>query len=339
MADENGSGTHTLINNLAAAPWEFDFFQAVRQLECAHQGIPAISKALSPKEEYIRFCQEPSLNFAPSSIAAFRPQGPESPAKMFVNFFGLLGPNGPLPLHLTEYAHDRSHHFGDKTLARFFDIFHHRMISLFYRAWAMNRKAVSYDRPDTDRYFIYIGSLLGLGMKSLQKRDTISDTAKLFFSGHLTCHTRHADGLQAILSNYYDIPVQVNEFFCHWIDVPPESYCYMGKSRDTGILGRTVIVGSRIWNCQNKFRIRMGPMDFQQYQRMLPGGQGYKRLIGWVRNYAGDRFDWDVQLILKAREVPPVQLGKMGRMGWSSWLVSKPLQADVDSCVLQPDAA
>ena len=253
---------------------------------------------------------------------------------MYVNFFGLLGTNGPMPLPITEYIYDRLHNHGDRTLACFLDVFHHRLISLFYRAWASNQKSISHDRPEEDRFAIYIGSLFGIGEESLCNRDQVPDIAKLHYSGHLACQTKNAEGLKGILQDYFQISVKIEQFVGQWIDLPFEHYCRLGESLENSKLGYTLVVGSRFWECQQKFRIKFGPMSFSEYQHMLPGGIGVRHLYAWVKNYVGDELTWELQLILKASEIPTICLGQIGQLGWSTWLGSKIHEKDADNLVL-----
>jgi type VI secretion system protein ImpH len=246
---------------------------------------------------------------------------------MSVNFLGLLGLNGPLPLFLTEYARRRRGR-GDRAFARFLDLFNHRMVSLFYRAWAMHQRAVGYDRPGEDRYATYVGSLFGIGMAAFRNRDSVPDIAKLGFGGRLACQTRNADGLAAIVEEYFGIPARVEQFVGQWIDLPAENLTRLGESRSTGTLGNSAVLGSRAWDCQQRFRIRIGPMNFADYQRLMPDGQSIKRLAAWVRNYVGDELSWEVQLVLRAAEVPRVRVGMVGQLGWSTWLISGPASED-----------
>ena len=249
---------------------------------------------------------------------------------------GLLGPNGPLPIHITQYVRDRLRNHGDRTLARFLDLFNHRMISLFYRAWACNQQAVNYERGEKDRFALYIGTLFGVGMGSLLKRDSVPDVAKLHYAGRLACQTRNREGLEALLSDYFKFPSRIIEFMGRWMDLPHEYRCRLGESPATGSLGLTAIAGSRIWECQQKFRIRFGPMDFADYERMLPDGESFDRLVSWVGDYVGDELSWDVQLILKGPEVPQTRLGSLGRLGWTTWLKSRPFHREADDLVLSP---
>ena len=159
---------------------------------------PRFGTSRRPADDPMRLAQEPALTFESASLTSFEPGTDGKPHRLAVRFFGLLGPNGPLPLHLTEYAPRRlryrqgSHH--DRTFAWFLDIFHHRMLSLFYRAWANNEPTVSFDRPESDRFAAYIGSLAGLGMPSLRERDEIADLTKLYYCGWLSSQTKPADG-------------------------------------------------------------------------------------------------------------------------------------------------
>jgi len=338
MAAENRPKAD-ILTALEREPWSFDFFQAVRRLECLHRESKPLGETERPEDDFVRFGQKPSLAFAPSTVDEYRPARDDEPARFFVNFFGLLGPNGPMPLCFTQYALEREVHFRDFATTRFLDIFNHRMISFFYRAWACNRQTVSRDRGEEDRFAFYIGSLFGIAPDSFRNRDAVPDTAKLHYAGQLVGPTKHVSGLKAILYDYFSIPVEIEEFVGEWIDVPADCCCRLGESEETGKIGLTVIVGSRTWQCRHRFRIRFGPMGFADYQRMLPGGHSLQRLIAWVRNYIGDQLSWDLQLILKAEEVPATRLGEGGRLGWTTWLRGEPLEKDADQLVLEPLAA
>ena len=189
--DRTTPGAVELAEALEEAPYRFDFFQVVRYLERVNKDKPRIGRSARPVDDAIRFGQDPSLGFAPSAVASYTPAKNGRPAKLNGHFFGLLGPNGPLPTHLTEYAYGRLHNDHDDTFAAFLDVFHHRMISLFYRAWANSRPAVSFDRPDADWFGAQLGAVLGIGMESLRNRDAMPDAAKLHYAGLLACQTRH----------------------------------------------------------------------------------------------------------------------------------------------------
>jgi type VI secretion system protein ImpH len=338
VAGENGTTAHTLelLRALQEAPYRFGFFQALRRIECAHPSRPRIGEARRPADDPIRLTQEPSVVFAPATLAACSPGNQGLPPRLAVFFLGLFGPNGPLPLHLSEYARDRLRNSGDSTFARFADVFHHRILSLFYRAWASAHPAVSFDRPDSDRFAAYLASLFGLGMPSLRGRDAVPDLAKLHYAGRLACQTRHAEGLTALLADFFGLPVALEEFIGHWLGLPEDSRWRLGESPITGTLGLSATVGDRVWDRQYKFRILFGPLSLEEYRRMLPGGESLRRLVAMVRNYLGDELDWDVNLTLKRDRVPPLKLGEQGQLGWTTWIASRPFAHDPADLLLEP---
>lgn len=335
MAGTNGQAANHLIDALVKEPFAFDFYRAVRLLESLHPERPRVGRSFSPAEDPVRFGQVPSLAFAPSTLAKLETSA-EGVPRLLVNLFGLFGPNGPLPPHITEYAYERQLHHGDRTIAAFCNIFHHRLISFFYRAWVENQKTADLDRAEEQRYGTYIGSFFGMGMDSLRNRDAVSDWAKLYFAGRLANQARNAEGLEAILQEYFEIRTRIETFVGRWMDLPGDSVCRLGEREETGSLGATAILGSRFWECQLNFRIHLGPMKLKDYERMLPTGEAFVRLKYWVLNYCGEHFFWDVQLVLEAAEVPQTCLGQAGRLGWTTWLKTKPFTRDADDLVLLP---
>ncbi|MDX2505121.1 MAG: type VI secretion system baseplate subunit TssG [Gammaproteobacteria bacterium] len=346
-----------LLAILTQEPYRFGFFEALRQLECLYADRPRLGQSMRPADDAIRLGQTPSMQFAPSTLSAFelstlKPLNLEgenadpgntglvntdpehaSPARLSVYFFGLFGPNGPLPLHLTEFARNRVRNARDSALVDFTDLFHHRLLSLFYRAWANKEPTVQLDRPQQDRFSLYVGSLLGLGEHSLQQRDAMPDHTKLHFAAHLGCHTRHAEGMKSILSEFLKVPVNIKEFVGEWLEIPDDSYCYLNQD-STGRLGQSAVIGTRSWQCQHKFRIEIGPVDLHEYRRLLPGSNSLKALVDIVKNYTGLEFNWDINLILSKQDVPPARLGEYGQLGLTSWLENKNRKSDANDLYL-----
>ncbi|PIE83141.1 MAG: type VI secretion system baseplate subunit TssG [Candidatus Contendobacter odensis] len=336
MASTDRTATHavdTVLEALRQNPQAFHFFQALRHLECHYHSKPRLGTSIRLSDDPIRLAQKPSLIFAPATLAGFEPGG-EYPPHLYEYFLGLFGPHGPLPTHLTEYAQSRLHNEKDPTFARFADIFHHRILCFFYRAWANTQPTVSFDRPESDRFNTYIGATFGLGTPSLWKRDAAPDLAKFHYAGRLSCQTHHAEGLIAILSDSFKLPISIDSFVGHWLPLSEESRCRLGETPMTGALGITAVIGERVWDCQYRFRIVMGPMSLKEFQRFLPGSDSLRRLVAWVRNYMGEELLWDVNLILRKDEVPPLKLGEESRLGWTTWLTSQPLAHDADNLKL-----
>ena len=334
MAIPDGQTTDPLIQELKEQPYGFDFYAAGRLLQCRFPNLPRIGHSGSPAQDPVRFAQSPALDFAPSTIEAFRSKDPSRPPVIYSRHFGLFGPNGPLPLCLTEYAHDRILHHGDVTFTQFCNIFHHRLASFFFRAWADGQKTVDMDRAQTQCWHQFLGSLIGIGLEQLLHRDSVPDHAKLCLSGRLVQQSRNAEGLEAIIQDFFAVRTEVHTFIGRWLKLPRNSVCKLGATPETGKLGSTIIAGSTIWNCQMHFRLRLGPMKLSDLRRLLPTGPSFKRLRDWVKLYAGDEFTWDAQLVLAREEVPEVQLGKAGQLGWTTWLKTQPFERDAEDLVV-----
>ena len=338
MAGQDGSPTRaldSLLHELGQVPYKFDFFQALRLLESAFPERPRWGHATRLSEDAGRFRQVPSLKFAPSSIADFEVSESSGPHDLSVHFFGLCGPNGALPLHLTEYTGDRIHHHDDHTLAAFFDVFHHRLLTLFYRVWADARPTVHFDRPETDRFSVYVGSLFGMGSPALRGRDEFPDLAKQYYVGHLACQARHPDGLQAMLTDFFGLPVTIDEFVGQWTEIPADYRLRLGEDPSSATLGVSSTLGARVWDCQQKFRITVGPLDWQDFCRLLPERESLRRFSALVRSYIGDELLWDLNLVLKRESVPGWELGQ-GQLGQTIWMDQAGLSADAADLKVQP---
>ena len=327
----------TFFHALETAPYRHDFYQALRRIECMFPGKPRWGQALRPADEPVRLGQEPDLSFAPATLSSFDQAREGRRPRLGVRFFGLFGPNGPLPLHLTEYARERLLHSNDATFPRFLDLFHHRFLLLFYRAWAQSQPTVSLDRAGDDRFSGYIGAAFGLGTPRMRKRDSIPDFAKLYFAGLLARQVRNADGLMALLAGYFRVPVQIERFVGHWMNLPVGDRTRLGAPDAGAKLGYGTVLGARVWDRQHKFRIRLGPLSLEQYESFLPGGTALPALVSWVRQYLCYELEWDLGLVLAAAQVPPLQPGRYGRLGWTAWLGRRVAAEDASDLTLDAE--
>jgi type VI secretion system protein ImpH len=342
LTRERSQALQQVLDELARGPEQFDFFQIMRRLEaiyCDRPERPRFGAGLRPTDEPIRLGQEPSLAFAPAALSSLRPGRAGSPPRLAVHFFGLLGPNGPLPLHLTEYARDRSRNSGDTTFSRFLDTFHHRMLMFFYRAWASAQPTVSQDHADANPFLSYLGSLVGVALSSMRGRDQFPDPAKLFYAGRLSAQARNAEGLAAMIGDFFQMPAAVRPFVGHWLELPVRYRWSLGKDNGVGRLGISTTLGAHAWTRQHKFRVEIGPLERAQFQRLLPGEPSLGKLADLVRNYIGDEQRWDLRLFLKQQVVEPWHFGR-SRLGWTSWLgkAGKSAEGYREDLILDPQA-
>ncbi len=314
--DENAQ----FLAQLEQEPYKHGLFATLRRLECLSADTPRIGQSVRPGEDCVRLGQQTTLAFSASQLAEFSPRSGKKPPRLLVNAPGLFGPNGPLPIHLTEYVYERRKHFGDDSMWRFIDIFHHRMLSLLYRAWANTQPTVNADRKEDDRFTRYVASLMGLGLESLENRDAFPDNGRLHYVGHLARQSRSPQGLLGAIEDFFDVTVSIRQFVGEWMDIPQSARWQLGKKVRDGGLGFGTTLGESVWSCQHKFTVVVGPVDYETFCRFLPGSENSNRLAALVRTFCGDEYDWDLQLILKKEEIPLLQLGQQGLLGRTSWL-------------------
>lgn len=308
------------IEELEAEPWAFDFHMALRRLDRAYPDRPSTGTARSPGEEPVRLGQDPSLAFAPAAIQSFRPPRNGETGQMRLAFLGLFGTQGPLPLHFTEHARDRLRGAGDRTFAAFIDLFHHRLFAFFQRAWAISQPAVGQDRPESNPFLRHLGALCGLGLPSMLERDVIPQRAKVQFVSRLSGNLRNAEGLEAMMQEFFGVPVRIEQFIGEWLEIPKEYRWQLGRARDVSALGETTVAGARSFQRAQKFRVTLGPLGPRDFQSFLPGSERLQTLAALVRTYVGDELGWDVRLRHDSEQRQPLRLGQGSRIGYNSWL-------------------
>lgn len=333
---------------VANTPHAYDLYALLRWLD-ARAGMPArLGYAAHPDDEPLRIGQQPSLVFAPAALASATPANEGAPPRVSIYGFGLFGPNGPLPLHLTEYARDRARNHDDPALTAFADLFHHRLTLLFYRAWADAQATVSLDRGAGARFDAYVASLIHLGLPSQTPRGGLPAHAGHFMAGHLVRQTRNPAGLQQILQAYLGVPVAIVEFVPSWIPVEASQRTRLRGSAPTRKLGSGALLGVAVRDVQSKFELRLGPLSRAQFSALLPRTPRARQVAQWVRLYGGVEWAWDLRLVLAADQVSGATLGgdspHSPPLGWGSWLGTRAGAAsnantntDADDFVYQPE--
>jgi type VI secretion system protein ImpH len=284
----------------------------------------------------VRFSAHSSFPFPASQIHNVAwPEEPGSAPLMIINFMGLTGPLGVLPLYYTEMIIERLRH-KDTALRDFFDIFNHRMVSLFYQAWEKYRFTVAYERGERDRFSHHLMDLIGMGTPGLENRLAVRDDSLLFYSGLLSLHPRSAGALRTILWDYFDVPVEVEQFVGAWHALDEPDLCRFDRATTPSEqLGGGAIVGDEIWNQQSGVRIKLGPLGLEQYLDFLPSGTAHEPLKSLAKFASHGEIDFEVQLILKKDEVPACELAAAPspRLGWTSWAKTRPMREDANDTI------
>ncbi|HET7868473.1 MAG TPA: type VI secretion system baseplate subunit TssG [Burkholderiaceae bacterium] len=329
---------------LQAAPYKHDFYATLRRLEALHPGLPRLGRALRPRDEPVRIGQDPELEFAPAAIMSFQVQEGRPP-RIGQRFFGLWGPMGPMPLHLTDYARDRARNHADPGVARFADLFHHRAALLFYRAWAQAQPVTHLDRPGDDDFSRWVSSLFGQGPAEFRQRDSIPDHAKRLHAAALARGPRNAEGLTKILRQHFGVPVRLEPHMGQWLDLRPEDRTRLlppTAPNRRNALGVHAVAGGRVWDRQSSFRLHLGPLSYAQYERFLPGQPALVELRDWLRQYVGFSLTCETRLVLRGAEVPALRMGprdgQRGRLGWTTWLGRRGPHPDRGDRKVRPEA-
>lgn len=323
-------------------PFAFDWFFVMRWLDARSGDMPRMGYAAHPTQEAVRIGQRPSLAFASSTLAeVLAPDtAPHGRPRLYQYAFGLFGPHGALPTHLTELAYERIHNQHDTTLTSFLDIFHHRAGVLFYRAWSDAQAVTSLDRPDGGHFARYVDSLIGYRSTPAPQANSIEAHAKRHHANSLVRHVRNAEGLEKILGSYFSVAVAMEEWRFSWLAIPVAGQTRLGgpgRPDCFNTLGGDAVVGARVPSRQHAFRLRIGPMHLTAYERFLPPGSDHLRLRDWVRDYSGYEFGWDCRLILRRDSIPEPRLGSKVRLGWTTWIGQRIVAGDADDLLLDPE--
>jgi type VI secretion system protein ImpH len=318
---------------------EFEFFQAVRLLARMFSQRRPVGSTAKPKDEFVRFGQLGnsadayesllSMTFPASAVHAIE-SVPDSdqPALMTVTFFGLTGTQGVLPLCYTEWMIARRA-AKDRTLAAFFDLFNHRLTSLFYRAWEKHTPPVLYElaavrkqRPDP--FTQYLFDLIGMGTAGLRERMRVRDESLLRYAGLIAQRPLSAPSLRGILRDYFSAPVEIEQCVGDWYQLEDADCCYLSSDSQRNQLGEAAFLSDEVWNQQSLFRIRLGPLSLKRFLEFLPDGAGMAKLVELTTFLVGQAMAFDVQVVLRAEDVPYARLSDEGedapRLGWIGWL-------------------
>lgn len=317
------------------------FFTAVRELQTRSRSL--IGRDTKPSKEPVRLRAELSLSY-PATEVAHAETDAAGRVNLLVSFFGLFGPSGTLPRHYTQLAIDRGK-VKDWTLRDFLDLFNHRWLSFFYRAWekhnypAAFQTSRSIDEDDTVTRILW--SLIGFGNDGQRNRLRLQERWLLYFSGLVSDPRPRQTSLRAIVQSYFNVPAAVLQFQGEWLQIPSvdQSRISLGGfgGNSNNCLGADTVVGSRIWNVENRFRMRIGPLERRDFDRFSPMGERLVELVTLVRSYVGVQFEFDVQVVVRRDEVPATTLSGGSQLGWNTWLGDWPFDHHAEDAVFTVD--
>jgi type VI secretion system protein ImpH len=321
MAAGNGNADRSVAARLLAEPYQFDFFQAVSLLERMRPEATSVGEGVNADREAVRFEAEPSLDFPASEISGIEHSARKTaPSVMRVAFLTLAGVQGPLPRPYIERMLGSRARSG--ALKAFLNIFHHRLVSIFYRARRKRRLAMDGRAPEESIAAPMLRAVAGLDNEAFAGRLAVPDGATLRYAAMLAQRPRSALGLERLLTSYFGVVVRVRQFIGRWRPLEPEDATCLGRSAH--VLGESAVLGDRVWDQAGRVRLVVGPLSLRHFMDLLPGGTAMPALRDLARLYLGPEVEIECQLVLRAAEVPSASLAAPAesRLGLTSWLAT-----------------
>lgn len=352
------------LKTLFEQPQQFDFFQAVRMLELitkiddqtliTEDNHNTQTDETNIQNKHVRFGTfASSLSYPIGDIALIKEDTKKfihtthDFIELYVTFLGLTGPNGALPDTYTELIKERLH-FHDHSLQDFFNLFNHRILTLFYKAWKKYHFNIGYEdakrgTSSLDTFREMVLCLIGKGAPHLRNRlPAVPDDAFVYYSGIIAKQSPSAEGLIILLKGYFKLPIQIEQLKQVWLNIESDDLTRLGHCQtfdsQYNQLGMDAIIGKRVLDIKSTFRIVIGPLHYQQFIRLIPSGDIFLALCEMVRHYLPLGLNFDMQLILTAAEVPTCELRDQTKnpfcLGWNSWLGTTQRNKDADDLVL-----
>ncbi|MDG4910642.1 type VI secretion system baseplate subunit TssG [Mesorhizobium sp. WSM4898] len=329
--------SEAVSDGIGALSESFDFFELLRRLE-QRGGLFGYSGQAN--REPARLGQHVRLSFSARDVMKFQEAGEKAPARVTVANLGLLGPEGPMPLHLTRWVLDRlsqrwftgtqAEQTSDTTFVDFVNILQHRMIALYYRAWADAHPAVQVERSIGGRVRAMLEAMSGIGLPGTQ--DAELDAVRLRQAGSLASQVDGPERLTLFLATAFKVPVEIKEFVASWITIPAALQSRVGKAY--AALGRGATIGPRVFSRQSRIELRVGPLDLDDFKSFLPGERRLALFKKAVRDMIGEALDVDLRIVLARDAVPPPKIGTV-QLGRTSWLARPAEKEDADDLKLR----
>ena len=315
-----------VIAQLFERPQRFEFFQAVRLLE----------QWLGPEQtlsDFLRCQNSLSLSFPASQIEALHVEPPDARAaadvrtvRMTPAFMGLLGVCGSLPAAYTERIAAQAMVARDDGPRAFLDTFSSRVLALFFEAWRKYRLELRYEQRGRDAFLPLLLALGGVGHDALRQRlneagEGVRDESLAHFCGVLMQRPIAAGTIARVLSDYFGVPIAIEQFVGHWYALPVAQQSQLGAAN--AVLGASSVVGERAWQRDLRLRLVAGPLGRAAFDDLLPGGPAARSLAKLLTMFTGLTLEFEIELVLRAADVHGVKLDSErsgGRLGWDSFL-------------------
>lgn len=320
MAAEDRPPAHHLnfLAQAAAEKKRYGLFPVARGAEARAPHKPRIGRARRPSQSIVDLAQVPTLAFPDSTLAEVEVKGER--ARVGGYWFGLTGPMGPLPQHMTEFATFERRYAKQRPFGRWLDLLAGRMLQFFYRAWGDSQPVAQADRPDDDRFAEQVALLTG-ATEGVGMHDPLPAGARVHYAA-LFASRRSASGIEDALTHLLGQDVKLLEFQPRWREIEGEDQSRLG--RQFARLGDEAMLGARARVASDAFRVVIRARSRADYEALLPSGSRFRILASALDAFAPGHLEWDVALEVEAKDLRPARLDGRVRLGWAGWLGAPP---------------
>lgn len=337
MAAKQRRRIPTLIESFYKEPFAYEFHQALMLLELMHPDAPSLGEGVALEKEVVRLKSRVYLSTSSDDLYSLEPADliNGTPIKLVMNFFGIAGIQGPLPVPYTELLLDRISK-KDTALRDFLDIFNHRLASVLHRI--RKKYWVGLDTIPADKSAIgqALRAFAGIQPESNQEEIGMRPRNLIAYTGLLWTHPRSGVALSVMLSDYFEVPVFIKPFKGRWLTLEPTQTTLLGWDGQFNTLGQGASLGTRVWDILTGITIKIGPLNEKKFREFLKNGSAYPALERLVKLFLPKDYFFHINLVMKGPDITPTYLGGKTALGWTSWLCQKPRQKDDAQVMLYP---
>ncbi len=310
--------TGTLLPALLANAPRMNFLRLCELIELSAPQRAPLGTTDSPADEPVRFRSQGCSGFPAREIAAveYDSDHPDLPPAVRTTFLGLYGVDARMPSYFVDEIAQRRD--GAEPLAAFLDLFHHRIVTQFYRVSRKYRYPAGF-RPDgQDEVSRYLLSLLGLGFAQpgpvqLPVEGTVGTRKLLSMLGLASQRTRTAEGLAGVLQHAApDAHITVGEFYPVWVRL---------DATERRPLGENCVLGRGFYDRANTVRVAITPQTRESVLALLPGQPMHREVMALLRFYLGYEANAHLEMHVKPALMPsPVLNSDQASLGYTTQL-------------------
>jgi type VI secretion system protein ImpH len=307
----------TALDPILARARELPFVTLVSSIERARGTKDALGGDGPFHNEAIRFRHDPSLVFHTHDISAA--SRTEYGVELTTTFAGLTGSASPLaPMLLEAMTRDDD----DGALQReFLDLFHHRLLSLFYRGLLKHDLARAAQTGPLPRILGWLLGLAGLPYEHAERTSGLELATLLRLLPLLVCYPPNATRLSVAIRDVLgdvlgQAKVHVVPMTGGYVSIAESARARLGVDAR---LGKTTALGGCAGVPVSEVCVQIASLCPDSCRRLSPGGDRHAELVRVSRLFAPETVC--VTLELTPSQTPRTRLGRTeARLGTRSWL-------------------